>query len=115
LLGLSWKPEFRKQFPQRKIILHILEIKRVTKLMEDFQNFLIVLSKVLTQDFFVKTFDAQEVLRNDFLNIFLFVFLVLGGFIGLGFDLFYAFEMTDLRFELVFFVLVFFLLVYFYD
>ena len=81
--------------------------------MEDFQNFLIVFAKVLTQDFFVETLDAQEVLRNDFFNILLFVFLVLGGFIGLGFDLFNAFEMTDLRFELVFFVFVFFFLVYF--
>lgn len=81
--------------------------------MEDFHNFLIVLAKVLTQDFFVKTFDAQEVLRNDFFNTLLLVFLVFGGFIRLGFDLFNAFEMTDLRFELVFFVFVFFFLVYF--
>ncbi len=113
LLRLPWKSEFRKQFPQGKIILHILEIERVTKLMEDFHNFLIVLAKVLTQDFFVETFDAQEVLGNDFFNTLLLVFLVLGGFIRLGFDLFNAFEMTGLRFELVFFVFVFFFFVYF--
>jgi hypothetical protein len=79
--------------------------------MEDFENLFVVLAKVLTQDFLVEAFDAQEVLGDDFLHILFFVFLVFGGFFGLGFNLFNAFEMTGLRFELIFFVFVFFFLV----